>query len=63
MTEPYVNIHTHTANGEGIELVNIDNFDATPDVTFASAGLHPWNIGKCDLLQTLHWAPNQGRQC
>ena len=53
MTEPYVNIHTHTANGEGIELVNIDKFDGPLDAVFASAGLHPWNIGKCNHLQTL----------
>lgn len=52
MNAPFVNIHTHSSTGEGIELVNIDNFDA-PNAEFASAGLHPWNIGKCDHLQTL----------
>ena len=53
MPAPFVNIHTHSATGEGIELVNIDKFDVAPDAPFASAGLHPWNIGKCDHLQTL----------
>lgn len=53
MSVPFVNIHTHTATGEGAELVNIDKFEAASKVTFASAGLHPWNIGKCDHPQTL----------
>ena len=53
MSVPFVNIHTHTATGEGVELVNIDKFDVTPNGMFASAGLHPWNVGKCDRLQTL----------
>lgn len=53
MQMPFVNIHTHTAACEGIELVNIDNFDAAPGNGFVSAGLHPWQIGKCDQGQTL----------
>jgi TatD DNase family protein len=53
MTTPFVNIHTHTETGSGIELVNIDDFDATPFATFASAGLHPWNVGKCDHQKTI----------
>ncbi len=53
MTTPFVNIHTHTETGSGIELVNIDDFDATPCATFASAGLHPWNVGKCDHQKVL----------
>jgi len=53
MTAPFVNIHTHSATGTGIELVNIDNLDSVPSATFASAGLHPWNVGKCDHQQAL----------
>ena len=53
MTTPLVNIHTHAETGAGIELVNIDDISATPCATFASAGLHPWNVGKCDHQKTL----------
>ena len=53
MTTPFVNIHTHTETGSGIELVNIGDFDATSFATFASAGLHPWNVGKCDHQKAL----------
>ena len=53
MTAPFVNIHTHTQTGAGIELVNIDDLNATSCATFASAGLHPWNVGKCDHQEAL----------
>lgn len=53
MAAPFVNIHTHSVTGTGIELVNIDNLDSVPSATFASAGLHPWNVGKCDHQQAL----------
>ncbi|MBR2194000.1 MAG: TatD family hydrolase [Salinivirgaceae bacterium] len=53
MTTPFVNIHTHTETGSGIELVNIDDISETPYATFASAGLHPWNVGKCDHQKTI----------
>ena len=53
MAAPFVNIHTHSATGTGIELVNIDDLDSAPSATFASAGLHPWNVGKCDHQQAL----------
>lgn len=53
MSLPYVNIHTHSATGDGIELVNIDDFEAAPVFPFASAGLHPWNIAKDNCPQTL----------
>ncbi len=53
MAAPFVNIHTHSATGTGIELVNIDNLDSAPSATFASAGLHPWNVDKCDHQQAL----------
>ena len=53
MTTPFVNIHTHNETGLGIELVNIGDFDATSFATFASAGLHPWNVGKCDHQKTI----------
>lgn len=53
MSAPFVNIHTHAVTGDGIELVNIDNFDSPPAFAFASAGLHPWNIGADGGLQTL----------
>ena len=53
MSAPFVDIHTHTATGDGIELVNIDKFEAVPQSGFVSAGLHPWNIGDFDCPQTL----------
>ena len=53
MTAPFVNIHTHAETGDGIELVNLDDFAAAPCATFASAGLHPWNVGKCDHQKAL----------
>lgn len=53
MAAPFVNIHTHSVTGTGIELVNIDDLDSAPSATFASAGLHPWNVGKCDHQQAL----------
>ena len=53
MQPPFVNIHTHNAIGEGIELLNVDNYDAVPDKVFASAGLHPWQVGKCNHVNTI----------
>lgn len=53
MQPPFVNIHTHNATGEGIELLNVDNYDAVPDKVFASAGLHPWQVGKCNHVNTI----------
>jgi TatD DNase family protein len=53
MTAPFVNIHTHAETGDGIELVNLDDFEAAPCATFASAGLHPWSVGKCDHQKAL----------
>ena len=53
MQPPFVNIHTHTATGLGIELVNADDCNSLPDSDFASTGLHPWQVGKCDHRQTL----------
>lgn len=58
MQTPFVNIHTHTAKNCGVELVNIDNFDAVLNGTFVSAGLHPWKIGKCDHQQTIESIEN-----
>lgn len=63
MTAPFVNIHTHKASGTGIELVNYNIIDSAPAGEFSSAGLHPWNIGKCNHLQaieTLHEWCNAG---
>lgn len=50
---PFVNIHTHKAVGEGIELVNIDDFDAVFGSAFASVGLHPWQVGKCNHMDAI----------
>lgn len=55
---PFVNIHTHTETGNGIELVNTDNPGSAPDSKFKSAGLHPWKIGKCDHRQTIESIEN-----
>lgn len=49
----FVNIHTHKATGHCIELLNWDNLDQTPENKFVSAGLHPWDIGKCNHLQAI----------
>ena len=53
-----VNIHTHSATGNGIELVNTDNPEAATESNFKSAGLHPWKIGKCDHQQTIESIEN-----
>lgn len=53
MATPFVNIHTHKASNTGIELVNCNIIDSRPTGGFASAGLHPWDIGKCNPLQVL----------
>ena len=53
MQPPFVNIHTHTASGLGIELVNADDCNLLPNSNFISAGLHPWQVGKCEHEQTL----------
>lgn len=56
-TASFVNIHTHKATGTCIELLNWNDFAERPTNRFVSAGLHPWDIGKCNHLQaieTLH---------
>ena len=53
MQPPFVNIHTHTASGLGIELVNADDCNLLSNSDFISVGLHPWQVGKCEHEQTL----------
>lgn len=50
---PLTNIHTHRKTGLGVELLNWDNLDEKPPFPFVSAGLHPWNISKCNHLHAL----------
>ncbi len=53
MTAPFVNIHTHKRRGTGIELYNCRIPDDVPADGLITAGLHPWDIDKCNHLQAI----------
>ncbi len=66
MDYPYINIHTHTRTGEGMEVVSVMATDGrVPEPLFPSfggvpagrggfsLGIHPWQIGQIDVQAAL----------
>ncbi len=50
---PYINIHTHTRTGEGIELVSAMALSGELPSPPCSVGIHPWQAGQIDMESAL----------